>query len=80
MAIAFLNIKFSSSRRAFLFWSSLICLAEIIESSSSLTSENCLIHLAIVEIETPYFLESWDWDLPAWYKEIILFNITPIYS
>ena len=53
MAIAFFKIKFSSSRMALRFCSSLICLAVMTVSSSILISEYCLTQRLIAEMEMP---------------------------
>ncbi len=58
MAIAFFSIKFSSSRMALRFCSSLICLAVITVSSSILISEYCLTQRPMAVMDMPYSLAS----------------------
>ena len=58
MAIAFFNIKFSSSRMALRFCNSLICLAVITVSSSILISEYCFTQRLMAVREMPYSFAS----------------------
>ena len=58
MAIAFFNMRFSSTRMALRFCSSLICLAVMTVSSSILISEYCLTQRPIAVMEMPYSLAS----------------------
>lgn len=72
IAMAFFNIKFSSSNWAFLFCSALICRAVKTVSSSIWTSEYCLIQFASALWETPYSWCICEYDLPEWYKFTIV--------
>ena len=65
MAIAFFNMRFSSSRTALRICSSLICLAVMTVSSSILISEYCFTQRLMAEREIPNFSASWDWILPC---------------
>lgn len=65
MAIAFFNMRFSSSRTALRFCSSLICLAVMTISSSILISEYCFTQRLMAEREMPNSSASWDWVLPC---------------
>ena len=60
IAMAFFNIRFSSSSKALRFCRSLICCAVMMVSSSILTSEKSFTHLERALEDTPY--SAWIWE------------------